>query len=357
MELAGKRVAILGGGSGIGREIALRAASGGARVAIGDLDLAAAQSSAALCRQAGVEAHALPCDLGDDDSVANFADEAERALRGVDIVFNHAGVSLAGLLEHISPEDWMWMLNVNLGGLARSVRAFVPKLTACGGGWIVNTSSGLGLFHDVPVAAPYAASKAAIIAYSRSLAVYLRNRRIGVTVFCPDLTRTGFVTGGRLVGIPPELAAAGLSFDTMQEPGEAVKVLFEGLAHEAFLVSAVPRTAERLAAMAEGYLAPGADAVGHGPLVQRGQVQVPEAGMERALAAFEAFAAASRTHWGCRDYHFSRSASRPDVIEVFEVFDSQAALDAHSGAPETLAFLQIMLELGAHDFRTHRVRV
>ena len=356
MILTGKKVAILGGGGGIGRAVAFALAVEGASLFIGDVDEACARSAAEHLEGFGLPASHARCDIGDDTSVKAFADRAFDALGRVDVVINHAGVSLGGLLEEVTSEDWAWLLNANVIGVGRSVSAFLPRMTVQGGGWIVNTSSGLGLFHDVPFAAPYIASKAAIIAYSRALATYARNRRIGVSVFCPDITMTNFLTSGRLKGIPPELAGAALPTDRIQTPEQAAALLVEGLKAGKFLISAVPGTSRKLAAMAVAELAPGSDANdpegGMSPVRRRGSLKLPKERVEEGMRLFEQFAQASRRHYGCGSY-----AARADgsLILVDEVWESQAALDAHAAAPDTLQFVQRVFALGASDFQVAKL--
>jgi NAD(P)-dependent dehydrogenase (short-subunit alcohol dehydrogenase family)/quinol monooxygenase YgiN len=356
MDFAGKTMAIIGGGGGIGREIALQLADLGVDVFVGDIDPKSALATAQDIKAKGRRADAMRCDLGDDASVAAFADSAFTQFGRVDFLFNHAGASAAGLLEQVTSEDWHWMLNINLVGLGRSVTAFLPRMTEQGGGWIINTSSGLGLFQDVPLAAPYAATKAAIIAYSRSLAIYTRNRGIGVSVFCPDLTATPFMTAGRLKGIPPELAAASLPVDRIQSADAVARQLIAELSEEKFLISATPQTSEMLKAMAEAQLEPGSEnyllAGQPARLSQQGSVKFPGGNRDAGLAAFGAFAEASKQHWGCIRYDFAPSDADDTEIQIFETFQSQAALDAHSCAPDTLEFVFKLLSMGAADFKT-----
>lgn len=358
MDFANKKAAIIGGAGGIGKEIALQLADLGVDVFIGDINAEAASAVADEVTRKGRGAGAIKCDLGDDASVTAFADAAFEQFGRVDLLFNHAGASAAGLLEQVTSDDWTWLLNINLVGLGRSIAAFLPRMTDQGGGWIVNTSSGLGLFQDVPLAAPYAATKAAIIAYSRSLAVYSRNRGIGVSVFCPDITMTPFMTAGRLRGIPPELAGAGLPIDRIQSPNASARQLIAELAMGKFLISATPYTARMLKAMAAAELEPGSEANEEDgkpkPLSQKGSVKFPNGNRDAALAAFSDFAIASRRHWGCRRYDVAPSTTDATEIEIYETFDSQAALDAHSCAPDTIAFVLDLLGMGAADFKTVR---
>lgn len=358
VEFPGGRAVIVGGGDGIGRAIVRALARMGVGVFIGDIDEHAAQAAAAELKEAGAEAWAARCDVADDDSVSAFADAAFAALGRVDLLFNHAGASVGGLLEEIGSADWQWMLNINLVGLGRSCRAFLPRMTAQGGGHIVNTSSGLGLFHDLPAAAPYIASKAGIIAYSRALAVYARNRNIGVTVFCPDITETGFLGGGRLIGIPPEIAAAGMPVDRIQSAEAAAQLLIDGLGRGDFLVSAVPDTRAKLKAMADAMLAPASDCLAADAtpsIVQQGTIRVPVEGQQEALRLFADYAEHARRHDGCVHYDAGIDPDDPSIIKVFEVWRDQASIDAHAFAPETLPFMERLFALGARDFSVKRI--
>jgi NAD(P)-dependent dehydrogenase (short-subunit alcohol dehydrogenase family)/quinol monooxygenase YgiN len=355
---SGKRAVIIGGGDGIGRAIVRALGRLGVGVFIGDINEAAAAAAAAELRGNGAEAWAAQCDIANDVSVSAFADAAFATLGRIDLLFNHAGASVGGLLEEIGSEDWQWMLNINLVGLGRSCRAFLPRMTAQGGGHIVNTSSGLGLFHDLPAAAPYIASKAGIIAYSRALAVYSRNRKIGVSVFCPDITATAFLGAGRLIGIPPAIAEAGMPADRIQTPDAAAQLLIDGLMAGDFLISAVPGTRAKLQAMADAMLAPASDclpAAGAVPIVQQGALRIPADKQPEALQAFAIYVEDARRHDGCMFYEAGIDPLDPAIIKVFEVWRDQAAIDAHAFAPETLPFMERLFALGASDFRLTRI--
>jgi len=356
MEFKGKTAAIIGGGGGIGRELALMLSETGVRVVLGDIDERPALDTAA---QAVAEMHATHCDIGEDASVNAFADFAYDKLGRVDLLFNHAGVSVGGLLEQIPSADWNWMLNINLTGLGRSIAAFLPRMTGQGGGWIINTSSGLGLFHDMPFGGPYIATKAGIVAYSRALATYTRNRGIGVSVFCPDATATNFMSAGRLTGIPKEILAAGVSADKIQTARQAAELLMDGLKADRFLISAVPATSEKLLAMAKADLAPESDAFDENGqsriVVSKGGLRVPLDKRGEALALFRDFADITLGHYGCQFYDITISASDPEQLVIFEVWDSRAALDAHAAAPGAMDLIMKLFALGASDFGVQEI--
>jgi NAD(P)-dependent dehydrogenase (short-subunit alcohol dehydrogenase family) len=116
----------------------------------------------------------------------------------VDVLHNNAGVCLGGPIEHISLEDWRWIVDVNLWGVVHGVRAFVPRMIAQGGGGhIVNTASMAGLI-GLPFVAPYCATKFAVVGLSESLAAELACHGLSVSVICPGGTNTGVLANARL---------------------------------------------------------------------------------------------------------------------------------------------------------------
>lgn len=161
-----------------------------------------------------------------------------------------------------------------------------------------------------------------------------------MSVFCPDITGTEFLSSGRLKGIPPEIAAAGLPLDRLQSAAHAADLLLAGLEHGRFLISAVPGTHEKLAAMAEADLAPGSEcrAGGMAPVVQFGRVTFPAERLDEALGAFAKFAGESGSHHGCLTYVPAIDAADRNTIRIFEVWSDQAAVDAHAAAPSTNDF-------------------
>jgi NAD(P)-dependent dehydrogenase (short-subunit alcohol dehydrogenase family)/quinol monooxygenase YgiN len=350
MDLKEKKVAIVGGGGGIGREIALQLARSGAHIFVGDINQATAYEVAAEVKAIGRRFGAQRCDIRDDNSVSEWAEQAVAVLGGVDILINHAGVAVVGQLECMSSEDWNYVLNANVTGIGRSLRAFLPKMT---GGWIVNTSSGLGLFHDLPIGAPYIASKAAIIGLSRALAVYLQNRNIGVSVFCPDLTNTGFGGAARIVGLPPEVVSASLPVARIQSAEFAANVLVEGLRREEFLISAVPDTTAKLLSMAAQNLRPGSDvpAEDRAPLIQIASFKVDPSKAVAVVSVLEDYLAKFRQQKGCRVYELRSDPTELGSFSFFEAWDSQADLDAHIIAPESLRAFGELTKLGMSDFK------
>jgi NAD(P)-dependent dehydrogenase (short-subunit alcohol dehydrogenase family) len=190
-----KRVLIYGAARGIGRAVALEFARRGARVAIADIDQAGAQSTATEIVASGGQATSLACDVTDDESVRVAAAEAERRIGAIDILMNNVGVILSGNPEDIPLAEWQRIVNLNLFSAIRSLEVFLPKMIARGNGHIVNTASFAGLYPYAANRIPYVASKAALIALSESLAIYLHPKGVRVSCFCPGPVMTGVMQG------------------------------------------------------------------------------------------------------------------------------------------------------------------
>jgi short-subunit dehydrogenase len=174
-------VVVTGASSGIGRETALRLAAGGARVVVSARDAVALDLLTGEIRDAGGEALAVAADVTDDGAVAAVADAAVAAYGRIDTWVNNAGVSAYGTVEELSLDDMRRVIDVDLVGTMRGVKAALPRLRAAGGGTIINVASGLGK-RAVPLQAPYCAAKAGVVAFDESLRVELRRGHVPIAV-------------------------------------------------------------------------------------------------------------------------------------------------------------------------------
>jgi NAD(P)-dependent dehydrogenase (short-subunit alcohol dehydrogenase family) len=195
--LNGKIAVVTGGGSGIGRGTALALSAAGTHVVVADLDRERAVSVAQEATNQGAESIGLALDVNRQEDFDAVRDAVVARFGRVDIVMNNVGVLAAGLPEHIPMSEWERILSTNLLSVVRSNAAFLPMLLEQQSGHIVNTASTAGLFAYAYERLPYSASKAAVIAISEALALYLRPQGIGVTCLCPGPVATNigqFVT-------------------------------------------------------------------------------------------------------------------------------------------------------------------
>lgn len=208
--LDGKRALIAGGATGIGAATVRRFAVEGASVAVLDTNMADAAAVAAELTRAGKAIHVFQADMADLAVVATAVDNAAIALGGIDIVFANAAVGtvvVGGTVESIEPERWDLAFDVNARGVYAVCRAALPHLRSAGGGAIVITSSSSALIGTStrPTHA-YAATKGALIALTRAMAVTYGPERIRVNAIAPGFVRTRLTND--IVANPVLLAAA-----------------------------------------------------------------------------------------------------------------------------------------------------
>ncbi|MFD6314635.1 SDR family NAD(P)-dependent oxidoreductase [Streptomyces nigra] len=185
-DLTGRRALVTGGAQGIGRAIAERLISAGARVVLADID---GEGARATAKQLGAGTVAVRCDVTSTDEVTAAVDEAVGALGGLDLVVNNAGIEIAKPLTELGDDEFLRVLDVNAGGTFRVTKAVVPALAAADGGSIVNIASVAGV-RGGPMVGAYCASKAAIIRLTETAAIELRPAGIRVNAVCPGIVST-----------------------------------------------------------------------------------------------------------------------------------------------------------------------
>jgi NAD(P)-dependent dehydrogenase (short-subunit alcohol dehydrogenase family) len=183
--LAGRRVLVCGGSSGIGLAAARRFGAEDCRVFICGLDAAEVQAAVASLSAAGAEVAGLACDVSSEAEVASMVSAADAALGGIDVLANNAGTARRDPFLTISADDWDRLLAVNLRGMflvARDVsRLMVSRGTA---GVVINMSSTNGLAGEADYA-HYNASKGGVLQLTRTMAVELGQYGIRVNALCP----------------------------------------------------------------------------------------------------------------------------------------------------------------------------
>jgi NAD(P)-dependent dehydrogenase (short-subunit alcohol dehydrogenase family) len=140
----------------------------------------------------------VPTDVRDDEAVDALAAAAFERFGTVHVLCNNAGVGVGGLTWTVPPDRWRWAVDVNLLGVARGIRAFVPRMIEQGEGHVVNTASAAGILTG-PAMAPYYATKHAVVALSESLHfdLQLTGADVGVSVLCPEWVRTNIADSER----------------------------------------------------------------------------------------------------------------------------------------------------------------
>ncbi len=190
---SGRVAVITGGTSGIGAAIARRLVSEGAKVV-----LAARRSEPgqALVQELGSErAVFFPCDVTEPAQVQALIAESTARFGGLDLLINNAGQARVGTTLDLDARTWHELMNVNLHAVFYACQAAIPQLQRRGGGSIVNVASISGLAADYGLPA-YCAAKAAVINYTRALALDHAAAGIRANVVCPgliDTPMTGFV--------------------------------------------------------------------------------------------------------------------------------------------------------------------
>jgi all-trans-retinol dehydrogenase (NAD+) len=197
--LAEKRVFITGGASGIGRSLALRFAREGAEVHVADVDEHAADAVVRAIADAGGRARAWGLDVTDAVRVAGVRQEVLAQAGPIDVLVNNAGVVHGGAFLDVPLDRHLETLRVNTLAVVAVTHVFLPDLVARPEAHLVNIASAAA-FAGLPFGTTYAASKWAVIGFSESVRLELREQgrfHVGVTMVCPGYVRTGMFDGAR----------------------------------------------------------------------------------------------------------------------------------------------------------------
>jgi len=188
--LEGKVCVITGAGGGMGRDAAQLFTEEGARVAVADVSLDAAEETAALC--AGGTAFAVQVDVADEDGVRELMAATAKRFGGIDVLYNNAGISPeddTSILE-TEVDAWQRVQDVNTKGVFLCCKHGIPHLLERGGGSVINVASFVAILGAATSQISYTASKGAVLSLSRELAVQFARQGVRVNALCPGPVET-----------------------------------------------------------------------------------------------------------------------------------------------------------------------
>lgn len=221
MSLNGKIAIVTGAAQGIGRTIAETLAQDGADVAVADMDPGRAQETIEAIKKLGRRTINIKVNVADWNDVKAMADHVMKEWGKIDILVNNAGITRDGLLVRMKEEDWNLVLQVNLNGTFHCTKAVMQPMAKQRYGRIVNIASIVGVMGNIGQA-NYAASKAAVIGFTKTVAREYASRSVTVNAVAPGFIDTPMTQGlsvdvkdqlqkqiplGRL-GQPSDVAAA-----------------------------------------------------------------------------------------------------------------------------------------------------
>ena len=194
MSLTGKVAIVTGAAQGIGRAIAEKLAEAGADVVVADLDPSRSGDTVASVEKAGCNAMNLKVNVADANDTKAMVERIIKEWGKVDILVNNAGITRDGLLLRMKEEDWNIVLQVNLNGTFNCTKAVLQPMTKQRYGRIVNIASIVGAMGNVGQA-NYAASKAAVIGFSKTVAREYASRNVTVNAVAPGFIDTAMTQG------------------------------------------------------------------------------------------------------------------------------------------------------------------
>ncbi|WP_063934733.1 SDR family NAD(P)-dependent oxidoreductase [Archangium violaceum] len=266
-----KVAVITGAASGIGRGLAERCLHEGMRVVLADIEEPALRQTESELRKAGGMVLAVQTDVSKAADVEALARRTLDTFGAVHLLVNNAGVAAGGTIWESTPEDWAWVMDVNLMGVIHGLRAFVPLMLAQGTeGHVVNTASIAGVMPYHP-SAPYQTTKAAVVALTENLhySLVMSNARVRASVLCPGFVNTRILDsernrpgGPRQHEVDPSSREAEVmayvrhALQTGLSPARVADLVFDAIRQERLFIFTHPEymglTRQRLEAMLSG---------------------------------------------------------------------------------------------------------
>ena len=237
---ANKVAAITGAGSGIGRALAIELAAQNCALSLSDVNETGLAETVKLLADSGVKVTSAKVDVAKLEQVQDWVKKTVKDHGKVNLVFNNAGVAVAGTVEGLSYEEYEWITNINFWGVVYGTKEFLPHLKAAGEGHVVNISSVFGLFAQ-PTQSAYNATKFAVRGFTESLRQELDMTKCGVSATCvhPGGIKTNIARSARtnesMRAITGDPAKATADFEKMfsTTAKKAAQVILDGVRRDA----------------------------------------------------------------------------------------------------------------------------
>jgi NAD(P)-dependent dehydrogenase (short-subunit alcohol dehydrogenase family) len=283
MKIIQDRVAIItGGGSGIGKGIAMALSGAGAKIVVADLNEAGAEAVAAEIAAGGGKALAVKCDVVDPTAFETLRDQTLAEFGQVDIIVNNAGVILSGMPEDVPVAEFARIVDIHLMSVVRSNAVFLPMFLAKGEGHIVNTSSFAGLYTYAYDRIAYSAAKAAVFLLSENLALYLKPKGIGVTALCPGPVQTNIMQSNKVWTEDQSIMRGPGEEFPLMTADEVGRLVLNAIREDIFFLPTDPQVIPKLVKRAQNVDAFLQDQLDHPHIIDLAAMQ--KAARERAAA-------------------------------------------------------------------------
>lgn len=236
-----KVAAITGAGSGIGRALALELAAQNCALSLSDVNETGLAETAKLLADSKVKVTTAKVDVAKLEQVQAWVKKTVKDHGKVNLVFNNAGVAVAGTVEGLSYEEYEWITNINFWGVVYGTKEFLPHLKASGEGHIINISSVFGLFAQ-PTQSAYNATKFAVRGFTESLRQELdmTNSPVSATCVHPGGIKTNIARSARtnesmraITGGDPAKATADFEKMFSTTAQKAAQVILDGVKRDA----------------------------------------------------------------------------------------------------------------------------
>jgi len=239
-----RRIFVTGGASGLGKAVALKFASEGFRVCIGDVNDERGHEVESTLKAMDQNAFYMRCDVRRAEDLQTIRKRLEEAWDGVDVVVNNAGVGgAAGPIEDVALSHWHSVVDINLMGVVRGCKIFTPLFKEQGSGHFVNIASGAG-YINAPFLSSYSVTKAGVISLSETLWAELGDQNIGVSVVCPGFFHTNLTESMHSEFEGLETKVNKMMEENKITAGHVADSVFHAYQKNQFLV--LPHTTERL---------------------------------------------------------------------------------------------------------------